>query len=85
MNIWLIVDVVLLLGVLPCAWVILSSSDIRQWVIALAASAFILLVAVLSLSQVIAPPSFFDLTMALGLVSIPSGLLLAHVLAHWLG
>ncbi len=78
MSIWLVTDVVLLLGFVPCGWVILRSKELCDWVVALQMTGIIAVLVLLILAQAMSRPSFYDLAVALSLLSFPAGMMLAH-------
>ncbi len=83
MNVWLAADIGLLLGVVPCALLILRSSDVADWTVALQLGGVIIALALLLLAQGLKRPSFFDLSVALALLSFPAGLMFAHFIERW--
>ncbi len=84
MSIWLAADIVLLLCLAPCAWLILRSGDLSDWVVALQMSGLIVVLVLLILAQAMSRPSFYDLALALAFLSFPAGLMFAHFIQRWL-
>ncbi len=83
MNIWLAADVALLLGLVPCAWLILRSRELSDWIVGLQMSGIITVLVLLTLAQAMSRPSFYDLALALAFVSFPAGLMFAHFIQRW--
>ncbi len=83
MNIWLSADVALLLGVVPCALLILRSADAADWTVGVQLGGIIIALALLVLAEGMKRPSFFDLSVALALLSFPAGLMFAHFIERW--
>ena len=83
MNIWLWAEIALLLGMVPCAFLILRSSDLSDWMVALQMGGLIAVMALLLLAQAMKRPSFYDLAVALALLSFPAGLMVAHFVELW--
>jgi multicomponent Na+:H+ antiporter subunit F len=83
MNTWLWADVALLLSIVPCALVILRSETPGDWLVGLQMAGLIVVLALLILAQAMKRPSFFDLAVALALLSFSSGLLFAHFITRW--
>ncbi len=84
MNVWLVFDVVLVLGLAPCAWVMVRSAEPGDWVVALQMSGLIGVLALLLLAEAMSRPSFYDLAVALAILSFPAGLMFAYFIEHWL-
>lgn len=83
MNMWLIAGFFLLLGLLPCAFVILSAPVLDR-LIALQMAGLVSTFALMVFSQGFGQPSFFDLSLATALLSIPGCLVFCHFLESWL-
>ncbi len=84
MSVWLWIDIALLLGVVPCALLILYSSEMGDWAVAAQMGGLIAVIALLVLAQAMRRPSFYDLAVALALLSYPVGLMFAHFIERWL-
>jgi len=83
MSIWLWAEIALLLSAVPCAVVLLRSREAGDWAIALQMSGLVAVLALLVLAQAMKRPSFFDLAVALALLSFPAGLMFAHFIERW--
>ncbi len=83
MSIWLWADITLLLGLVPCVLVILQSPHVADWMVALEMAGLLIVLGLLLLAQAMSRPSFFDLSLALALLSFPTGLMAAHFIERW--
>ena len=83
MSIWLWSDIALLLSIVPCAILILRSSNVSDWTVATQMGGLIAVLALLVLAQAMKRPSFYDLAVALALLSFPAGLMFAHFIERW--
>ncbi|HEY5037097.1 MAG TPA: monovalent cation/H+ antiporter complex subunit F [Chthoniobacterales bacterium] len=83
MNLWLWAAFALALGFLPCGWVIVRGKNI-DGLVALQMATGLTTLALLLIAQGMHRPSFFDLALALALLSVPSTLLFAHFFERWL-
>jgi multisubunit Na+/H+ antiporter MnhF subunit len=83
MSIWLWGVIAMMLGVVPCALLILRSPDMSDWTLALQMSGIIVVLGLLLLAQAMKRPSFYDLAVALALLSFPAGLMFAHFIERW--
>ncbi len=84
MSLWLLADILLLLAIVPCAIVVLRSAGLSDWVVAVQMCGVIGALALMILAQAMSRPSFYDLAVALSLLSFPTGLMFAHFLERWL-
>lgn len=83
MNFWLWAALLLLLGFLPCGWVILRA-DPMDALVALQLATGLGTLVLLLIAQGLGRPSFFDIGLALALLGFPSTLLFAHFFERWL-
>ncbi|HEX3818042.1 MAG TPA: monovalent cation/H+ antiporter complex subunit F [Chthoniobacterales bacterium] len=83
MNFWLWAALVMVLGFVPCGWVILRGKNI-EGLVALQMATGLATLALLLIAQGLHRPSFFDLALALALLGVPSTLLFAHFFERWL-
>jgi multisubunit Na+/H+ antiporter MnhF subunit len=82
MNAWLIGATVLLLGLLPCAIVILRGS-VLEALVALQMAGTLQTVVLLLLAEGFHRPPFFDLALVLSLLALAGGLVFARMLERW--
>ena len=83
MNVWLIATAGLLLCLVPCTIGVLRGG-ISQRLVALEAAQAVTILALLTLEQGLARPSFFDLSLALTVLALPSTLIFARIYRRWL-
>ncbi|HTD35799.1 MAG TPA: monovalent cation/H+ antiporter complex subunit F [Candidatus Elarobacter sp.] len=83
MSVWLLASAALMLGILPCVVLAARGNAIDRLVALELASVFTVL-ALLTFEQGEQRQSFFDLSLALAVVSFPSSLIFARVLRRWL-
>jgi multisubunit Na+/H+ antiporter MnhF subunit len=81
-NAWLIGATVLLLGLLPCAIVMLRGS-ILEALVALQMAGTLQTVVLLLLAEGFHRPPFFDLALVLSLLALAGGLVFARMLERW--
>ena len=82
MNVWLVAALFLLLGLIPCAIVGFREPPMDR-LVALELASVITCLVLLLLAQGIHRPPFFDLALALGLLSFAGGLVFARFLERW--
>ncbi|MGH2365587.1 MAG: monovalent cation/H+ antiporter complex subunit F [Chloroflexota bacterium] len=82
MSPWLAAAVALLLGFLPCGWVIYRRTAL-DGLVALQAASVLAVTVLLLLSQGYGLPSFADLGLILMVLSIGGGLVYARFLERW--
>jgi multisubunit Na+/H+ antiporter MnhF subunit len=82
-NIWLAATIPLLLGLIPCGIVALRGTAIDA-LVALELATILCVLALLTIEQGLARPSFFDLSLALAVLAVPSTLLFARFYRRWL-
>ncbi len=83
MNLWFAASLVLMAGLVPCAVVALRGRTIDALVALQIATALTILVLLL-IEQGLQRQSFFDVSLALAVLSFPSTLLFARVYRRWL-
>jgi multicomponent Na+:H+ antiporter subunit F len=81
-NEWLIAATVLLLGLVPCAVVMLRGSIVEA-LVGLQLAGVLQTVVLLLLAQGFDRPPFFDLALVLALLTLASGLVFARMLERW--
>jgi multisubunit Na+/H+ antiporter MnhF subunit len=81
-NAWLIGATVLLLGLFPCAIVMLRGS-ILEALVALQMAGTLQTVVLLLLAEGFHRPPFFDLALVLSLLALAGGLVFARMLERW--
>ena len=82
MNAWLIAATVLLLGLIPCAVVMLRGSAIEA-LVGLQMAGVLETVVLLLLAEGFHRPAFFDLALVLALLALAGGLVFARMLERW--
>lgn len=83
MNVWLIAAGVLLLALMPCAFVAFRAA-VMDRLIAVELAGIISTLFILTLAQGLGRPSILDLALALALLSVLSTLLYGYFLERWL-
>ncbi len=83
MSTWLTAELALLPGFILCAWLIVRSKNVADWLVALQMAGVISIFALVILAEAMSRPSFYDLGLALTILSFPSGLLFAHFVQRW--
>jgi multisubunit Na+/H+ antiporter MnhF subunit len=83
MNIWNWTALLFLFGLLPCGWV-MWRAPLSDALVALQMANGLCVLVLLLIAQGMARPSFFDLALALALLSFPGTLLFAHFFERWL-
>jgi multisubunit Na+/H+ antiporter MnhF subunit len=82
-SLWLLAAAALLLCLLPCAVGVLRGTAADR-LIALQAATVVCILALLALEQGLERQSFFDLSLAMAVLAIPSTLLFARFYRRWL-
>lgn len=82
-SIWLIASAALMLGIVPCVVLAVRGTAIDRLVALELATVFTVL-ALLTFEQGEQRQSFFDLSLALAVLSFPSSLLFAEMYRRWL-
>lgn len=85
MNLWLWADLALVLGVVPCALVVLRPAEFSHRPVGVHIAGLILALGVLILAQSLEHPSFSDLAVALSLLAFPTGFMFAFFIERWWG
>jgi multisubunit Na+/H+ antiporter MnhF subunit len=81
-NAWLIAATVLLLGLVPCAVVMLRGSAVEA-LVGLQMAGVLETVVLLLLAEGFHRPAFFDLALVLALLALAGGLVFARMLERW--
>ena len=82
MNVWLIATTVLLLGLIPCAVVMLRGSIVEA-LVGLQMAGVLETIVLLLLAEGFHRPPFFDLALVLALLTLAGGLVFARMLERW--
>jgi multisubunit Na+/H+ antiporter MnhF subunit len=82
MNAWLIAATVLLLGLVPCAVVMIRGSIVEA-LVGLQMAGLLQIVVLLLLAEGYHRPPFFDLALVLALLALAGGLVFARMLERW--
>ncbi|MDP9224282.1 MAG: monovalent cation/H+ antiporter complex subunit F [Actinomycetota bacterium] len=82
MNVWLVAALALIVGLIPCAVVAFREPPMDR-LVALEVASVIVCLILLLLAQGFHQPSFFDLALALALLSFAGGLVFARFLERW--
>jgi multisubunit Na+/H+ antiporter MnhF subunit len=82
MNAWLIAATLLLLGLLPCGFVMLRGSVVEA-LVGLQMAGILQTVVLLLLAEGFHRPPFFDLALVLALLALAGGLVFARMLERW--
>jgi multisubunit Na+/H+ antiporter MnhF subunit len=83
MNIWFWSALGLLIGFIPCGWVVARARSMDA-LVALQMAAGNCALILLLLAQGMGRPSFFDIALAFALLTYPATLLFAHFFERWL-
>lgn len=83
LNLWLLAAGILILGLVPCGWVLIRGKPV-DGLIALELAGTVTTLAFLLLAQGLSRPAFFDLALTLAILAFPAGLVFAHFLERWL-
>lgn len=83
MNVWLWSALALLLGFIPCGWVLLRGGKMDA-LVALQMASGLCALSLLLLAQGLDRPSFLDISLAAALLGYPTTLLFAHFFERWL-
>jgi multisubunit Na+/H+ antiporter MnhF subunit len=82
-NIWLLAVALLQAGILLCGVVCVRSNLLRS-VVAMEMASAIAVLSVVLLAEAVGRPAWFDLALALGLLSFPSSMVFLIFLERWL-
>jgi len=83
MNVWLIASSVMLLALVPCGWVALTSS-LQKRLVALEMAGIVCTLELMLLTMAFNRMPMMDLALALGLLSFGAGMVFAHFLERYL-
>ncbi|HTU26694.1 MAG TPA: monovalent cation/H+ antiporter complex subunit F [Pirellulales bacterium] len=84
MNAWAVAAGSILLAIAPAAYLLVRSSNLVDWYVAMQWAGTLGVLMLLCLAQVLGRPGFIDLALALALVDYVSGLLFITVIERWL-
>jgi multisubunit Na+/H+ antiporter MnhF subunit len=82
MNAWLIGATVLVLGLVPCAVVMVRGSVVEA-LVGLQMAGVLQTIVLLLLAEGFHRPAFFDLALVLALLALAGGLVVARMLERW--
>jgi len=82
-NVYLLAAIVLLLSLLPCGWVCLRDPAPINRLIAFELAAVVDILVFLLLAQGFGRDVYFDLAVALALLSLAGGLVFTHFMERW--
>jgi multisubunit Na+/H+ antiporter MnhF subunit len=83
MNVWLVVSAAFLLGLLPCVLLAMRGNVVDR-IVALQLGGVLAVLALLTFEQGEQRQSFFDVSLALAVLTFPASLLVAQVFRRWL-
>lgn len=83
MNLWLATAVVLVLGVAICGYVACRGRKITEALVGLQAAGVFTVAILMLMAEAFQRPSFFDMALALMLVSLPGILVYAYFIERW--
>jgi len=83
MNPWLWADIVCVALMIPCGLVILRGARLTDCLVAGQMASMLAVLALMFLAEGTHRPSFYELSLALALLSFPATLLFAHFLEMW--
>jgi multicomponent Na+:H+ antiporter subunit F len=83
MNVWLLASAALLLGLVPCVLLAMRGNVVDR-IVALQLAGVLTVLALLTFEQGEQRQSFFDVSLALAVLTFPASLLVAQVFRRWL-
>ena len=83
MSVWLLASAALLLGLLPCV-LLATRGNVVDRIVALQLGGVLAVLALLTFEQGEQRQSFFDVSLALAVLTFPASLLVAQVFRRWL-
>ena len=83
MNVWLVASAAFLLGLLPCVLLAVRGNVVDR-IVALQLGGVLAVLALLTFEQGEQRQSFFDVSLALAVLTFPASLLVAQVFRRWL-
>jgi multicomponent Na+:H+ antiporter subunit F len=83
MNVWLAFSAILLLMLVPCGWVCLTTSIMERFM-ALQMAQILAVMVMLLLAEGFARDIYFDMALVLAVLSLASGLVYVRFLERWL-
>lgn len=81
MNMWMIASIAMLAALVPCGWVVLTST-VQKRLVALEMTGVLCTVELMLLTMAFRRMPMMDLAIALGLLSFGAGMVFAHFLAR---
>jgi multicomponent Na+:H+ antiporter subunit F len=81
-NAWLLAAILLQFGLLICGLVCLHCT-LAESIVAMEMSSIIGVISIAILAEAVGRPAWFDLALALALLSLPSGLLFVVFMERW--
>jgi multisubunit Na+/H+ antiporter MnhF subunit len=81
-NPWLLSVIVLQSGLIICAWICVRGT-LPESIVAMEMSSLIGVISIAMLAEAVGRPAWFDLAIALALVSVPGALLFLAFLERW--
>jgi multisubunit Na+/H+ antiporter MnhF subunit len=82
-NVWLVAGLALMLGLVPCT-IVATRGTLVDRLIGLELAAVLTVLALLTIEQGLQRQSFYDLSLALAVLTFPSSLLFARIFRRWL-
>lgn len=83
MNVWLIAAAILMFGLIPCG-IVVFTRDAMNRLVGLEMAGMIETLILIFLAQGFQNPNFYDLALAMALLSFGGGLVFARFLERWL-
>jgi multisubunit Na+/H+ antiporter MnhF subunit len=83
MNVWFLASAALMLGLLPCVLLAMRGNVVDR-IVALQLAGVFAVLTLLTFEQGEQRQSFFDLSLALAVLTFPASLLVAQVFRRWL-
>jgi multisubunit Na+/H+ antiporter MnhF subunit len=83
MNVWLVASAAFLLGLLPCV-LLAARGNVVDRIVALQLGGVLTVLALVTFEQGEQRQSFFDVSLALAVLTFPASLLVAQVFRRWL-
>jgi multisubunit Na+/H+ antiporter MnhF subunit len=83
MSVWLLASAALMLGLVPCVLLVMRGTVVDR-IVALQLGGVFTVLALLTFEQGEQRQSFFDLSLALAVLTFPASLLVAQVFRRWL-
>lgn len=81
MNLWMTASIIILVALVPCGWLVLTS-EVQKRLVALEMSGVLCTLELILLTMAFNRMPMMDLAIALALLSFGAGMVFAHFLAH---